>query len=153
MWAIWPAILSHSNFIMHAMGWLEGGLTVSYEKMIIDMENLAMFQHFFQDVEISEETLALDMIAQVGPGGHHFGTPHTQTRFRTEFYRPFLADRQNHESWRLSGVGDAAQRANRLWKEALKAYQPPTLDEAVHEALQAFVARRQRELDGVDLYL
>jgi trimethylamine--corrinoid protein Co-methyltransferase len=85
MWAIWPAVLAHSNFIMHAVGWLEGGLTVSYEKMIIDMESLAMFQHFFQEVEISDETLALDMIAEVGPGGHHLGTPLSQARYQTEF--------------------------------------------------------------------
>jgi trimethylamine--corrinoid protein Co-methyltransferase len=152
MWAIWPAVLAHSNFIMHAVGWLEGGLTVSYEKMIIDMESLAMFQHFFQEVEISDETLALDMIADIGPGGHHLGTPHTQARYQTEFYAPILADRQNYESWQQSDVGDTAVRAHKIWQQLLKDYEAPPLDEAIHEALQAFVTRRQQELEGVDLY-
>ena len=152
MWAVWPAVLSHSNFIMHSVGWLEGGLTVGYEKMIIDMENLGMFQHFFQEVEISDDTLALDMIKEIGPGGHHLGTPHTQARFRTEYYTPVLADRQNYESWQLSGVGDAAQRANKIWKDVLNAYEQPPLDEAIRDALDDFVARRTEELRGVELY-
>jgi trimethylamine--corrinoid protein Co-methyltransferase len=152
MWAAWPAVLAHSNFIMHAVGWLEGGLTVSYEKMIIDMESLAMFQHFFQEVEISDETLALDMIAEVGPGGHHLGTSHTQARYQTEFYQPILADRQNYETWQQSGVGDTAVRAQKIWRQLLKDYEAPPLDAAIGEALQAFVARRQKELEGVDLY-
>ena len=152
MWAVWPAVLAHANLIMHSVGWLEGGLTVGYEKIIIDMENIAMLQHFFQDVEISDETLALDMIDEVGPGGHHLGTPHTQARFRSEFYASFVSDRQNYESWQLSGVGDAAQRANTLWKKVLKTYQPPPLDEGIRDAIQDFVIWREKALENVDLY-
>ena len=152
MWSVWPAVLAHSNFVMHSVGWLESGLTVSFEKMIIDMENLAMFQRFFQEVEISDDTLALDMIAEVGPGGHHLGTLHTQARYQTEFYEPFLSDRQNYESWQQSGVGDAASRANKIWKRLLKDYEAPSLDESIREALEAFIARRQIELEGVELY-
>jgi trimethylamine--corrinoid protein Co-methyltransferase len=152
MWAIWPAVLAHANFIMHAVGWLEGGLTVGYEKMIIDMENLGMFQHFFQEVEISDETLALDMIAEVGPGGHHLGTPHTQARFKTEYYASTVADRQNYESWQLSGVGDTAMRANKIWKKMLANYEAPPMAEDRREALQEFVTRREEELTGVELY-
>ena len=105
MWSIWPAVLAQANFVLHSVGWLQGGLTVSYEKMIIDMENLAMFQHFLQDVEISDETLALDMIAEVGPGGHHLGTPHTQARYKTEFYSPF---------WRTAGAMRPGSRAGEM---------------------------------------
>jgi trimethylamine--corrinoid protein Co-methyltransferase len=152
MWAIWPAVLAHANLIMHSVGWLEGGLTVGYEKIVIDMENIAMLQHFFQEVEVSDETLALDMIDAVGPGGHHLGTPHTQARFRSEFYSPIISDRQNHESWLQSGVGDAAQRANTIWKQILKTYERPSLDVAIKEAVEEFVVRREQELDGVDLY-
>jgi trimethylamine--corrinoid protein Co-methyltransferase len=152
MWAIWPAVLAHANFIMHAVGWLEGGLTVGSEKMIIDMENLGMFQHFFQEVEISDETLALDMIAEVGPGGHHLGTPHTQARFKTEYYASTVADRQNYESWQLSGVGDTAMRANKIWKKMLANYEAPPMAEDRREALQEFVTRREEELTGVELY-
>ena len=120
MWTTWPAVLAHTNFVMHAVGWLDGGLTVSYEKIIIDMENLAMFQTFLGGLAINEETLALDMIAAVPPGGHHFGTPHTQARYATEFHPTFLADRQNFELWQENGSLDTAQRANRIWKKLLE---------------------------------
>jgi trimethylamine--corrinoid protein Co-methyltransferase len=152
LWTTWPAILAHTNFVMHAVGWLDGGLTVSYEKIIIDMENLAMFQHFLGGLEISPATLALDMIAQVPPGGHHFGTPHTQERYATEFYQPFLSDRQNFENWQLSGSLDTAQRANKIWKQLLEEYEAPPIDEGIKEELEEFVARRERELTGVELY-
>ena len=134
------------------MGWLDAGLVASFEKFIIDVENLAMFQRFLQGIEISEETLALEMMALVGPGGHHFGTPHTQARFETEFYAPFLSDRQNYENWQLAGSEDAATRANRLYKQVLADYQPPPIDPGLYDALADFVARRQRELVGVELY-
>jgi len=152
MWSLWPAMMGDTNFIMHATGWLEGGLTIGLEKMIIDMENIAMAQHFFQDVEISEETLALDMIAEVGPGGHHFGTAHTQARYKTAFYPQFIGDRQNYENWRINGAEDAATRANKIWKQLLKEYQEPPMDLSTKEALQAYVDRRERELEGVELY-
>ncbi|MCP4417031.1 MAG: trimethylamine methyltransferase family protein [Chloroflexi bacterium] len=152
MWTMWPAVQSHANFIHHAVGWLDGGLTASFEKFIIDLELLAMFTHFLQGFEINDETLALDMIAEVGSGGHHFGTPHTQARFKTAFYQPFLTDRQGYEPWLASGGEDAMQRANRIWKQLLKEYEQPPLDAAIDEELAAFVARREGELDGVDLY-
>ena len=91
-------------------------------------------------------------MAEIGPGGHHFGTAHTQARFESEFYPPFLADRQNFETWQLNGAEDAATRANRIWKQVLADYQPPKLDPAIREELAAFVARRERELTGVELY-
>jgi trimethylamine---corrinoid protein Co-methyltransferase len=151
-WTLWPAILSHTNFIMHAMGWLEGGLTVSYEKIIIDAESLAMFQHLLNGFVINDDSLALDMMAEVGPGGHHFGTPHTQARFSTEFYQPFIADRQGYETWLAAGGQDAAQRANAIWKDVLAQYESPPLDPAIKEALDDFVARREKELEGKSLY-
>lgn len=152
MWTLWPAIQAHTNFVVHAVGWLEGGLTVSYEKFIIDVELLAMFYHFLGEIEINDDTLALEMIAEVGPGGHHFGTTHTQARYQTAFYQPFLSDWLNYETWVEAGQLDTAQRANRLWKELLAQYEPPPLDEGVKEALQSYVERRQRELTGVELY-
>ncbi len=152
LWTTWPAVLSHTNFVMHAVGWLEGGLTVSYEKIIIDAESLAMFQHFLNGFEINDDTLALDMIAEVGPGGHHFGTPHTQARYSTEFYETFLADRQGYETWLAAGGQDAAQRANTIWKDVLAQYEQPPLDPAIQEALDDYVARREKELEGKSLY-
>ncbi len=152
MWNLWPAVQAHTNLIMHAVGWLEGGLTASYEKFIIDVELLAMFFHFLDGFTIDDDTLALDMIAAVGPGGHHFGTPHTQARYSTEFFQPALADRQGYDSWLEAGGLDVVQRANAVWKELLAQYQPPPLDRAIREALQDFVARRERELEGKNLY-
>jgi trimethylamine--corrinoid protein Co-methyltransferase len=156
MWTTWPAVLAHTNFVMHAVGWLEGGLTVSYEKIIIDMETLGMFQYFLGGLEINRETLALDVMAQVQPAGDryntHFETPHTQDRYATEFYAPFLADRQNYENWVNSGLLDAAQRANKIWKQLLEEYEAPPLDPAIEQELREFVERRERELEGVELY-
>ncbi|MBI1882284.1 MAG: trimethylamine methyltransferase family protein [Chloroflexi bacterium] len=152
MWSIWPAVLARTNFVMHAVGWLEGGLTVSYEKFIIDVESLAMFAHFLRGFEINEDTLALDMIAEVGPGGHHFGTPHTQARFSTEFYESFLADRLGYQTWSEAGGFDAARRANLIWKDLLNQYEAPPIDPGLAEMLQEYVARRERELAGVELY-
>jgi trimethylamine---corrinoid protein Co-methyltransferase len=152
LWTLWPAVLSHTNFIMHAIGWLEGGLTVSYEKIIIDAENLAMFQHFLEGFVIDDATLALDMIAEVGPGGHHFGTPHTQARYSTEFYQPFLSDRLGYETWAAAGEWDAAKRAHAIWKDLLAQYQPPPLDPGIKDGVRDYVERREQELEGKSLY-
>ncbi len=151
-WSMWPAVMSHTNLIMHAVGWLEGGLTVSIEKFIIDMESIAMFYHMLEGFPINKETLALDMIAEIGPGGHHFGTPHTQARFQTEFYDSFLSERPNYDTWVEAGQLDTMQRANRIWNEMLAQYEAPSLDEEIKDALEDYVNRREKELEGVDLY-
>jgi trimethylamine--corrinoid protein Co-methyltransferase len=145
--SLWPVILSHTNYVMHAAGWLEGGLVCSYEKLVLDVEGLAMMQKLFEPVEISEATLALDMIREVGPGGHHFGTPHTLERFQTEFYRSTLMDRQNIGVWEEQGRQDAAQRALRVWKELLANYEKPPIDPAVEEALRDYIERRKAHPD------
>lgn len=152
LWTLWPSVMAHTNYIMHGAGWLESGLTISMEKLIIDMENLAMFQHFLQGFEVTEETLALDMMAHVGPGGHHFGTPHTQARFSSEFYEPFISSRQSLDQWQAQGAPDAQQRAYKLWKQLLRDYEPPPMDMNIKQALEEYVARRARELEGIDLY-
>lgn len=152
MWSIWPAVLAHTNFILHAVGWLESGLVSSFEKFVIDVESLAMFAHLLAGQIIDDETLALEMMAEVGPGGHHFGTPHTQARFSSEFYPSIVADRQDHETWRLNGAQDVATRANRIWKQVVADYEAPAMDDAVRDELAEFVQRRERALMGVDLY-
>ncbi|MBX7251265.1 MAG: trimethylamine methyltransferase family protein, partial [Candidatus Promineofilum sp.] len=152
LWSLWPAVLGRANLIMHAAGWLDGGLTVSFEKFIIDLENLAMFGHFLEDFALDDDALALDAIAAVGPGGHHLGTSHTAARYRTAFFPATLADRQGHDAWLAGGGQDAAARANRVWKELLAAYEPPPLDAAAVEALDDYIARRAPELADVRLY-
>lgn len=152
MWTLWPAVMAHTNLIMHTAGWIDGGLTASYEKFIIDLENLAMFSTYLEGFDLTADSLALDVIAEVGPGGHHFGTAHTQERYRDAFYATSLADRQGHDAWVASGSHDAAQRANRVWKQMLAQYEPPPLDPAVVEALDDYVARREIELTNAHLY-
>jgi trimethylamine--corrinoid protein Co-methyltransferase len=92
------------------------------------------------------------MMAAVGPGGHHFGTEHTQARFSTEFFQSFVADRQGYENWVAAGSHDAAQRASLLWKELVAQYEAPPLDPGLRQALDDYVARRERELEGKSLY-
>jgi trimethylamine---corrinoid protein Co-methyltransferase len=152
LWNLWPAVQAHTNLIMHAAGWLEGGLTSSYEKFIIDAENLAMFCHFLQGFAVDEESLALDTIAEVGPGGHHFGTAHTQARYQSAFHGTAVAERSNYDSWVAAGSQDARQRAARIWPELLQGYEAPAIDPAVKEALADYVARREHELQGQNLY-
>ena len=152
LWTMWPAMLAHTNFILHSAGWLEGGMTVSLEKYVIDAEMLAMFYHFMAGFEINDENLALDSIDEVGPGGHHFGTAHTMERFSTAFYQPTLGDNLGYEVWESAGSWDAARRANAVWKEILANYEPPALDAGIQEELEAYVARRTKELAGKNLY-
>jgi trimethylamine--corrinoid protein Co-methyltransferase len=151
MWTMWPVILAHTNFVLHSVGWLEGGLTVSYEKFVMDAEMLAMFYHFFNGFEVNEETLALDMIDLVGPGGHHFDTPHTQSRYSSAFYESALADRRGYDAWLAQGSPDAYRRANTVWKELLANYEPHELDPGIEQGLRQYVERRGRELAGVQV--
>ena len=146
--SLWPTIMSHTNYIMHAAGWLEGGLVCSYEKFILDVEGLAMMQRLFEPVEISDATLALDMIKEVGPGGHHFGTSHTLERYENAFYRSSIMDRQNIGVWQDNGSQDAAQRALKVWKELLANYEKPPIDPGVEDGLRDYIEGRKREMVG-----
>jgi trimethylamine--corrinoid protein Co-methyltransferase len=152
LWALWPAVLAHTNLIMHAAGWIDSGLTVSLEKFIIDLENLAMFRHFLEGFAVDEPSLALETIAEVGPGSHHLGTSHTLERSRTAVVPASLSDRLANDTWALAGGEDAATRANRIWKEMLAHYEQPPLDLAIAEALDEYVARREPELTNSRLY-
>jgi trimethylamine--corrinoid protein Co-methyltransferase len=144
--SLWPAVMGHANLILHGAGWLEAGLVCSLEKFIIDVEGLAVMQRFLDGFAIGEETLALDSIAEVGAGGHHFGTAHTLARFRTAFYLPVVSDRQNYDKWRADGSRETAYRAHHLAHQLLADYEAPRLDEAIAEELAAFVAQRKTEL-------
>jgi trimethylamine--corrinoid protein Co-methyltransferase len=141
-----PAILARVNFILHAAGWLEGGLTAGYEKFILDCELLGAFHKFVRGLDLSEDALALEAIRGVEAGGHHLGTEHTMKHFRTAFYRSDLFDYNSYEQWAEEGARDAATRANEKYKKLLKQYEAPALDPAVDEALQDFMARRKREI-------
>jgi len=143
--SLWGAVMGGAHLVNHAAGWLEGGLTASFEKLIIDAEMLQMMAEYLRPIELSDDELALDAIAEVDPGGHHFGTAHTLERYESAFYAPLVSSRENFESWQEAGSKDAAIRANTIWKQLLNDYQQPPLDPAIDEALVDYVERRKRE--------
>lgn len=144
--SLWGAMMGHANLVNHAAGWLEGGLTASFEKLIVDAEMLQMMVEWMKPVVVNDDELALETIRDVPPGGHHFGTPHTLARYETAFYATMLSDRQNFELWQEGGSKDAAVRANAIWKKLLSEYQKPAIDPGVEEALKAYVARRKQQI-------
>lgn len=148
--SLWGALMGGTNLLLHGAGWLEGGLTVSAEKFIIDVEVLQMFAEIFKPLEVTDETLALEAITDVGHGGHFFGTQHTLDRFETAFYSPLLSDWSNFENWSERGSVDATTRANQIWHQTLEAYQPPEFDLARLEEMDDFIARRTAE-GGADI--
>lgn len=145
VFSLWGAIMGGGNLIKHAAGWMEGGLTFSFEKFILDVDLLQMVSEFLTPLQIDSDALAIEAMRDVGPGGHFFGTAHTQARYRTAFYSPILSDWRNYETWRQAGSPTAYDKANRIWKEALASYERPPLDPAVEEELDAYVARRKAE--------
>lgn len=145
MISLWAAVMSGAHFIKHAAGWLEGGLVASFEKMMIDADMLQMMASFLTPIGMSVDDLGLDAIREIEPGGHFFGTNHTQQRFRSAFYAPLISDWRNYEAWVEAGSPDSATRANHLFKEYLNNYQQPPIDAAIVDELDAFVARRLEE--------
>ncbi|MEO6609463.1 MAG: trimethylamine methyltransferase family protein [Aestuariivirga sp.] len=143
---LWSTILSGVNFCLHSAGWLEGGLSSGYEKLIMDADQLSMFQKFAEGVDFSENGQAMDAIREVGPGSHYLGSVHTQANFENAFWRSSLADNNSFEQWRDDGEKDIVVRANAKWKQMLREYVPPALDEGIDEQLQAFMAQRKEVL-------
>ena len=141
-----PTIMGGVNFVLHAAGWLEGGLAIGYEKFVLDCDQLGMMATFVKGLDLSDNGQALDAIRENPPGNHFLGTAHTLANFETAFYRSSTADNSSFEQWTEDGALDAAQRANRVWKEQLAAYEPPPIDEAVDEELREYVERRKADL-------
>jgi len=145
--ALWGAMLGGAHLVQHAAGWLDGGATFGFEKLILDVEMLQMLAETLRPLDTSEDELGLEAMREVGPGGHFFGAAHTLARYETAFYAPLLSDWRNFETWRAAGAEDAAARAARIAKDLLGASQPPEVDPAVAEALDAFVARRKAAIE------
>ncbi len=145
--SLWAAITSGTNLVYHAAGWLEGGLIASPEKFVMDCEVLQMIQRYCEEATwaTGEEDIALDAIREVGAGGHYFGCAHTQARYQTAFYAPFVSDWRNYEAWQGDGAVWTAERAHRLYKTILAEFQPPPMDHEAAEELARFVARRKQE--------
>ena len=146
--SLWGAILGHGNLVYHAAGWQEGGLTASFEKLVLDVEMLQMMIEFLKPIVVNEQELGFDAIKGVATGGHFFGEPHTMERYEHAFYRPLVSNWQNYENWQLAGGKDATQRATEIWKLALAEYEEPAMDPAINEALDAYVAERRAAIGG-----
>ena len=148
--ATWGAVLGGGNLIYHAAGWLEGGLTASYEKLILDVEILQNMMEILRPIDFSEEELGFEAIKSVPAGGHFFGAEHTMARYETAFYRPLLSDWTNYGGWQAAGAHDALERATSLWQKALAEYEEPAMDPGIREALDAYVARRREAIGAGD---
>jgi trimethylamine--corrinoid protein Co-methyltransferase len=145
--SLWSAVQSGTNAVYHAAGWLEGGLIASPEKFVMDCEILQMIQRYMEPAvwDASPDSVALEAIREVGPGGHYFGTPHTQARYETAFHQPIVSDWRNHEAWAAAGGLWTHERAHRMWTEIVRDFEPPPMEQGAREALGAFVERRTRE--------
>jgi trimethylamine---corrinoid protein Co-methyltransferase len=143
--ALWGAITGGAHLVNHAAGWMHGGLTASFEKLIIDAEMLQMMAAWMQPMQVDEASLAFDAMEEVGPGGHFFGAAHTMARYETAFYTPLLSNWDNHPQWLAEGGITAEVRANTVWKTLLREATDPPVDPAIAEALEAYVARRKEE--------
>ena len=146
--SLWGAILGHGNLIYHAAGWQEGGLTASFEKLVLDVEMLQMMIEFLKPIVVNEAELGFEAIRGVASGGHFFGEPHTMERYETAFYQPLVSNWQNFENWQIAGGKDATQRATGIWKRALQEYTEPPMDPGIREELDAYVTQRRRAIGG-----
>jgi trimethylamine--corrinoid protein Co-methyltransferase len=137
---------ARADVIMHAAGWLDAGLVTGYEKLICDLDIIASLCVEYGPIVVDDEELAVDVIREVGHGGHFFGVDHTMARFRTCFHRPVVASKQNIERWRTAGSLSAEQRAEAIWRERLEQHEAPPIDAAVEREVDAYIAARTREL-------
>ena len=143
--ALWGSIMGGAHLIEHGAGWMHGGLTASFEKLILDAEMLQMMQAYLEPIKTDEASLGVEAILDVGAGGHFFGTAHTMARYETAFHTPMLSNWDNYPQWLEKGSVELPQRANAVWKQVLADYEQPALDAGVLAALQDYVERRKRE--------
>ncbi len=139
-------ILAGANYVLHAAGWMEGGLCTGFEKLVMDADRLGSYQKLLGGLEVDDNSLARDAYEEVDAGGHFLGSSHTMRNYKTAFYEPALSDSENVESWEEKGSTDMRTRAYERWNTLLNQYEPPPIDEATDDALQAFIAKRKEEL-------
>jgi len=149
--SLWAGMLSGAHLMMQAHGWMEAGLTCSYEKTILDSELIQMMNALARPIDFDDLDDVMVAIKEVGPGGHFLGCDHTMSRYKTIFHAPMLSDWRPYEFWQDAGAPDTAQRANTVWKDLLHRYTPPPMDPAINEALLDYIARREREIGSSDL--
>lgn len=145
VFSLWGSVNAHAHIILHGAGWMEGGLTASFEKFVIDADMLQMIAQYMEPIQVNDEEIAIDAIKQAGHGGHFFGTDHTQSRYRSAFYSPMISDWRNFETWSEAGAPHAAEHANKLYKRLLAEYEEPPIDPAIRDELNEFVDKRIAE--------
>lgn len=144
--AMWTTVMSGSHQVWHAVGWLEGGLTMSYEKFIMDLDNCGALLRMIQGMEVSEATLSKQSYLEAGPGENFLSTSHTLANYTNANYETILPDTGPYETWKENGSLSAADQANRIWKEMLTNYKPPAMDDTIKSQLEEFVASRKEEM-------
>ena len=147
MSSLWASVQSGTNLVYHAAGWLEGGLIASPEKFIMDCEILQQIQRYFEPAitATTPDDIALEAIRSVGNDGHFFGIQHTQDRYTTAFYQPFLSDWRNFEAWEAAGGTWTVERAHNMYKAILEEFEEPPMDESIREELAEYAERRKSE--------
>lgn len=145
--SLWSAVQAGANMVYHAAGWLEGGLIASPEKFVMDCEILQQIQRYMDPslTATGPDEIAIDAVREVGDQGHFFGIQHTQDRYTTAFYQPFLSDWRNYEAWEVAGSVWTAQRAHQIYKDIIASFEAPPMEESIREELEAFVERRKSE--------
>jgi trimethylamine--corrinoid protein Co-methyltransferase len=140
------ALLGGVNFMLHSCGWLEGGLVSSFEKFVMDADQLGILHHLAKGVQVDENAQAMDAIREVGPGGHYLGCAHTQANFKSAFWRTDLMDYKPFETWQDEGARDTQTLAAQRVQTMLATYQKPEIDPAIEEALNAYVAKKKESM-------
>ncbi|WP_298839755.1 trimethylamine methyltransferase family protein [uncultured Roseobacter sp.] len=142
---LWGCLMAGSTVVIHAAGWLEGGLTVSYEKLITDVEVLQMVAELCSETPCQDSDIALDALAEVAPGGHFFGAAHTMERYQTAFYEPLIGDWSNFGTWEENGALDATARATDKWQSILNDAPGPDVDRDALCRLQDYIHQKTEE--------
>jgi trimethylamine--corrinoid protein Co-methyltransferase len=141
------AVQCGANFILHSAGFLDGLLSMSYEKFVMDADLCGALHTYLAGVAVDDNALALDAFREVGPGNHFFGCAHTMANYETAFWDSELSDNDSFEQWTENGSQDSMSRANKRWKKQLAEYQPPPLDDAIDEALREFVSKKKASME------
>jgi len=149
--SFFPAILAGVNFLLHSAGWLEGGLTMGYEKFILDADQAGAAERFAMGVDMTANGQAIDAILASGPGEHFLGSEHTLAHFETAFWRSDISDNSSFEQWESEGAKDAVQNAYERWHQMLAEYEPPPLDEEIDARLTAWIAERKAAVPDSDI--
>ncbi len=144
--SLWPAFLAGANFVLHSAGWLEGGLVMSYEKFVMDLDQCGLLHVVGAGLALDENGFAFDAFREVGPGKHFLGSAHTLRNYETAFFDAELADNNSFEQWQQEGAHDICWRARRRWQSLLAGYEPPPLDASIDEALREYVAKRKASM-------